>query len=48
MFVSPLMDLDFVFTFADDNFVPKNNHDLTCLVEDLERSLEAITKWLRD
>jgi hypothetical protein len=48
MFVYPLMDLDFIFALVDDNYVPKTNCDLTCLVEDMERSLEAITIWLRD
>ncbi len=37
-----------MFAFADDNNVPKINFVLQNPIKDVEMSLEAITKWLRD
>jgi hypothetical protein len=37
-----------MFAFADNNYVPKTNFVLQNLIKDMEKSLEAITKWLRD
>jgi hypothetical protein len=31
--------------FADDTFIPKANVSLPLLIKDMEKSLEAITKW---
>ena len=33
--------------YADDNFIIKSNKNLETLVEDMEKSLEAIIKWLK-
>ena len=47
MFVAPLFDIEEFFAFADDIFVPREGmlrHDLT---EDMAKSLEAISKWLK-
>jgi hypothetical protein len=43
-----MFDLEFLFSFADDMYVPKVNCLLPELIKDIEKSLEAITKWLRD
>ena len=47
MFVTPLFDHHSLTNFADDNFIVRWNNNRKGLIEDLERSLEAITKWLR-
>ena len=47
IFVSPLFDLAKLTLFADDNYVIRWNKSLALLVEDIQRSVEAITKWLR-
>ena len=46
IFVSPLFDLCELYSFADDNFIPRINKHLPSLVNDMEVSLELITKWL--
>ena len=47
LFVSPLLSLEFVLVFADDNYMPKVNSVLPQLIIDMEKTLEAMTKWLR-
>ena len=47
IYVSPLFDLHNLTNFADDNFIIRWSSNMTELVVDFERSLEAITKWLR-
>ena len=47
MFVSPLFDQTNLTLYADDNYIVRWNTVLQLLVEDMERSLEMITKWLR-
>ena len=47
IFVSPLLDLAKLTLFADDNYVVRWNKMLHLLIRDMERSLEMITKWLR-
>ena len=47
LFVSPLFDLDDLVNFADDNFCVEWNVCVGALIENLERRLEMITKWLR-
>lgn len=47
IYVSPLFDLHNLTNFADDNFIVRWNKQMPELITDLEKSLEAITKWLR-
>ena len=47
IYVSPLFDLHNLTNFADDNFIIRWSSHMPELISDLERSLEAITKWLR-
>ena len=48
IFVAPLFDLAKLSNYADDNFIVRWNSNINDLLVDMERSLEAITKWLRD
>jgi endonuclease/exonuclease/phosphatase family metal-dependent hydrolase len=48
IFVSPLFDVEYFLAFADDNYVPKFGFDQESLIKDMEKALEAITKWMRD
>ena len=48
IFVSPLYDLEKLSNYADDNYIVRWNIDVEVLVNDMIKSLEAITKWLRD
>jgi hypothetical protein len=47
IFVSPLFDIIPVLSFADDSYNIVRNKDKNELIKDMEKSLEAITKWLR-
>jgi hypothetical protein len=47
LFVSPILDLERLFAFADDNFVPVINNNINVVANDTEKTLERITKWLR-
>jgi hypothetical protein len=47
-FVSPLADLAFLLTFADDNYIPRFNICVKDIIIDVENYLESIAKWLRD
>ena len=47
IYVSPLFDVEYLLTFADDNFIPRFSDNIPSLIVDMEKSLEAITKWLR-
>ena len=47
IFVSPIFDLEKMSNYADDNYVIKWNNKIEALI-DMQKSLEAITKWLRD
>ena len=47
IFVSPMFDIDFFLSFADDTFIPKTNICKKTLIEDMEKSLESLTKWLK-
>ena len=47
MFVSPLFDLVDLTLYADDNYIVRWNTVLQLLIDDMCRSLEMITKWLR-
>jgi hypothetical protein len=46
IFVSLILDLEFMFTFADNNYVP--NCAIPDLIKVTEKALESITKGLRD
>ena len=48
IYVSPLFDLTKMTNFADDNFVLRWNRHMEALIDDMEKSLEMITKWLKD
>ena len=45
LYLTPLFDLTLLTNFADDNFIIKGNSEL---IENLQRNLEIITKWLKD
>ena len=47
IFVSPLFDLKKMSNYADDNFIIRFNKTISVLINDMEKSLEAITKWLK-
>ena len=47
IFVSPMFDLEELSAFADDTFIPMSNTSLTKLITDMEKKIEAITKWLK-
>ena len=48
IFVSPLFDIEKMTNFADDNYVIRWNKCMEALITDMEKSLEAITKWLKE
>jgi hypothetical protein len=45
IFVAPLFQIENLEGFADDMFILREGCDLTTLMNDLERSLEKISKW---
>ena len=47
IFVAPMFDLESLLSFTDDSYVTKWNKSISELIKDMEKSLEAITKWLR-
>ena len=47
IFVSPLFDLEKMSNYADDNFIIRYNTNVVIFIDDMEKSLEAITKWLK-
>jgi hypothetical protein len=47
IFVSQLFKIAGLEFFADESFVTKSNESLTELITDMEKTLEAITKWLK-
>ena len=47
LFVSPLWDVIPCLSFADDSYLLKSNKVLPQLIKDMEKSLEAMTKWLK-
>jgi hypothetical protein len=47
MCVAPLFSLEFILGFADDTFIPGLERCQAKLITDIENSLEAITKRLR-
>ena len=48
IFVSPLFDLTPGTNFADDNYIINFNSLINDLIENMERNLEMIVKWLKD
>jgi hypothetical protein len=42
-----MFDLELLLSFADSPYVPKSSKNLTEAIKDLEKSLEAITQWLK-
>ncbi len=47
IFISPIFDIADLTAFADDKYVQKSNVSLPKLIDDIQKSLEAITKWLK-
>jgi hypothetical protein len=47
IFILPMFDIELLFSFADDTYVPKSNKKVKEAIIDLNKSLESITKWLR-
>ena len=48
IFVAPLFDLEKLSNYADDNYIVRWNSDMESLIIDMKKSLESITKWLKD
>ena len=47
IYISPVFDLEQLFAFADDKFVPKIGEIKEDLVKDMENSLAVISKWIK-
>ena len=47
IYTSPLFDLQKMTSFADDTYIVRWNKTLTQLIIDMQKSLEMITKWLK-
>ena len=47
IFVSPLFDLEKLTNYVDDNFIIRWGRVMSELIVNMEKSLEAITKWLK-
>ncbi len=47
IFVSPLFDICELSSFADDIYIPRCGGDVVILTNDMEKEIEAITKWLK-
>ena len=47
IFVSPIFDIVPLLTFADDSYITVTNKNKEELKQDMEKTLEAITKWLK-
>jgi hypothetical protein len=47
IFISPVFEIEELYVFADDSFIPRWNTSFPELIYDIEKSLESITKWLR-
>ena len=47
IYISPIFDLEQLFAFADDKFVPKVGVNKEALVKDMEVSLSAIRIWIK-
>jgi hypothetical protein len=45
IFVAPLFEMEYLEGFADDLFIPKDGSILTTLVQEMEDSLDKISKW---
>jgi hypothetical protein len=45
IFFALLFDLEMFLAFADDMFIPRIEQSLTKFIDDMEKSLEVITKW---
>ena len=48
IYVSALFDLEKMTNYADDNLIVRWNSSLQTLIIDMKKTLEAITKWLKD
>ena len=48
IFVSPLLELELILAFADDNFISKNSKSKELLITDMENALIRISKWFKD
>ena len=48
LFVSPLSDIEYLLTYADDNYIPRFHNDRQALITGMQSSMETITKWLND
>ena len=48
LFIRPLYDIENLTTFADDNYIITINKNKKAALEDLERKLERIVKWLKE
>jgi hypothetical protein len=47
IFISPVFEIESLFAFADDKFVPKIGKNKTELIREMESTLENIRKWIK-
>ena len=47
IFIAPVFDIERLFAFADDKFVPMIGDDKTELARNMESTLENIRKWIK-
>jgi hypothetical protein len=48
IFVSRMLKIDFFLSFMDDTFIPKSNNCKSTMIKDMEKSIESLTKWLKN
>ena len=48
IFVAPLFDIADLSSFADDTYIPRWDSSLESLIRNIEKDIEAITKWMKD
>jgi hypothetical protein len=47
IFISPLLEICELTSFADDTYIPKSNYNLENLITDMKTTIRCTTKWLR-
>jgi hypothetical protein len=47
IFVAQLFNIEYLFAFADNKLVPRIGSTRNNLIEDMEKSLEAISEWIK-
>jgi hypothetical protein len=47
IFISPIFESEELFTFAEDNFIPRRSNSLEVLISNVEKALVTVTKWIK-